>query len=170
MISSTSDPTRVPPTPGTVASQVLPWRQGAVIGPTDADPPALALSGRGVPGGTGNTTVVDMQDPPPPPAPNPTPAIPKVLKVSRVLNGDALSLPVPNYPQMARLIRLQGMVVVQVMIDESGKVISAKAISGHPILIPEAQKAAMQARFSPTTVSDQPVKVSGVITYNFVMR
>ena len=67
-------------------------------------------------------------------------------------------------------MRLQGSVSVQVLIDESGKVLSAKAISGHLLLIPEAKKAAMQARFLPTKLSDQPVKVSGVITYNFLMQ
>jgi TonB family protein len=71
---------------------------------------------------------------------------------------------------MARQIRLQGAVNVQVLIDETGKVISAKAVSGHPLLIVAAQQAAMQARFSPTIVGEQPVKVSGVITYNFVMQ
>ena len=87
-----------------------------------------------------------------------------------MLNSEALSLPKPIYPPIARQIRVQGEVTVQVLIDESGKVISAKALSGHPLLIPEAQKAAMQARFSPTTINDQPVKVSGMITYNFKMQ
>jgi TonB family protein len=112
-----------------------------------------------------------MADPPPPPAPNPPPAIPKLLKVSQgVLTSKALFLATPNYPPLARPIKLQGIVTVQVLIDESGKVISAKAISGHPILVPEAQKAAMQSRFSPTLLSNQPVKVSGVITYNFKLQ
>jgi protein TonB len=110
--------------------------------------------------------VVVLPDEPPPP---PTPAPPKVLKVSRVLNSEALSLPTPNYPPLARNIRLQGRVIVQVLIDESGNVISAKATSGHPMLIPEAQRAAMRARFSPTVLGDQKVKVQGVITYNFVL-
>jgi protein TonB len=93
-----------------------------------------------------------------------------VLKISRILNSQALSLPRPTYPPLARQIKVQGTVAVQVLIDESGKVISAKAMSGHPLLVPEAQKAAMQARFSPTLIGDQPVKVSGVITYNFLMN
>jgi TonB family protein len=169
LISSTSDPTRVPPQVGTVASDVPPARSDSVLGLTNADPPTPVSSSHGVPGGTGNTPVVDIE-PPPPPAPNPTPVIPKVIKVSVVLNSKALSLPKPIYPPIAKQTHTQGMVTVQVLIDESGKVISAKAVSGHPFLIPEAQKAAMQARFSPTTISDQPVKVSGVITYNFVMQ
>lgn len=170
LIDSPSNPNNVPDRIGTVAPNVPPANKNSVIGPTDYEPPAPIGSNRGVRGGTGNTTVVDMADPPPPPAPNPTPAIPKVLKVSRVLNSQAISLPVPNYPLMARQIRLQGVVTVQVLIDETGKVISAKAVSGHPLLVPEAQRAAMQARFSPTKINDQPVKVSGVITYNFEMR
>jgi protein TonB len=96
--------------------------------------------------------------------------IPKVVKASVVLNSKALSLPKPSYPPLARQIKVQGMVTVQVLIDEAGKVISARAVSGHPLLIAEAQKAALQARFSPTTISDQPVKVSGVITYNFIIQ
>jgi len=109
--------------------------------------------------------VVDAGDPPPP-----APPVNRILKVSKVLNSQAISLPRPTYPIMARQIRLQGAVNVQVLIDETGRVISAKAVSGHPLLILAAQQAATQARFSPTIVGDQPVKVSGVITYNFVMQ
>jgi TonB family protein len=61
-------------------------------------------------------------------------------------------------------------VTVQIVVDETGKVISAKAVSGHPLLLQSAQQAAYQARFSPTTLSGQAVKVSGVITYNFVLQ
>ncbi len=64
-------------------------------------------------------------------------------------------------------MRRQGEVTVQVLIDEDGNVISAKAVSGDPILLPEAVRAARQARFKPTTLSGQPVKVSGLITYSF---
>jgi TonB family protein len=56
---------------------------------------------------------------------------------------------------------------VQVTIDETGKVISARAISGHPLLQAAATQAAYSARFSPTQLSGQPVKVTGTINYNF---
>jgi outer membrane biosynthesis protein TonB len=59
---------------------------------------------------------------------------------------------------------------VQVLIDETGKVVSAQAVSGNPVFLHVAQKAALQARFKPTRLGDQPVKVSGVITYNFVLQ
>jgi protein TonB len=85
-----------------------------------------------------------------------------------VLNGKAISLPKPAYPPIARAARASGTVTVQVTIDESGKVISARAVGGHPLLQQAAVQAANQARFSPTLLSGAPVKVTGVITYNFV--
>jgi TonB family protein len=71
---------------------------------------------------------------------------------------------------MAKQVGVQGTVTVQVLIDETGKVISANALSGHPLLTAAAQRVALQARFSPTLIDTQPVKVSGVITYNFVLQ
>lgn len=85
-----------------------------------------------------------------------------------VLNGKAISLPKPAYPLEARAARAHGAVTVQVLIDEEGKVVSAKAISGPPLLHQAASDAALKATFQPTRLSGQPVKVSGVITYNFV--
>jgi TonB family protein len=59
---------------------------------------------------------------------------------------------------------------VQVLVDETGRVISAKAVSGNPALTRAAQQAALNARFSPTKIGEQAVKVSGVIVYNFVLQ
>ena len=171
LIDSASNPHNVPDKPGIKASDVPPARPDSVIDKYNADPPIPAIAGNrdgGVPGGKGNTPVVNIPDAPP--APDPPPATPKVLKISVVLNSKALDLPAPNYPALARHIRLKGSVAVQVLIDESGKVISAKALSGHEVFIKEAERAALRARFSPTKINDQPVKVQGVITYNFVMN
>lgn len=107
--------------------------------------------------------------PTPTPKPSPTPQPPPRAPIpGGVLNGKAISLPKPPYPAIARSARASGMVVVQVTIDESGKVISARAISGHPLLQAAAVQAAYGARFSPTQLSGQPVKVTGTISYNFV--
>lgn len=86
-----------------------------------------------------------------------------------VLNGKALSLPVPVYPLTARSARQSGVVVVEVVIDSNGKVISARAVSGPVLLQQPAVQAAYQARFSPTVLSGQPVKVVGTINYNFAL-
>jgi TonB family protein len=84
-----------------------------------------------------------------------------------VLNGMALSLPAPVYPDFARRMRVTGVVEVEVILDEAGKVISAKAVSGPGSLRDVAVQAAYRARFSPTKLSGQPVKVSGQIDYKF---
>lgn len=102
-----------------------------------------------------------------PPPPPPVKKVPKQIS-GGVLNGKATSLPKPPYPPAARAVRASGAVTVQVLIDESGSVVSATAVSGHPLLRAAAVQAARSARFSPTQLSGQPVKVSGVITYNFV--
>jgi TonB family protein len=85
-----------------------------------------------------------------------------------ILNGKARSLPNPPYPPAARAVRASGTVNVQVLVDESGNVVSASAVSGHPLLRAAAASAARGAKFAPTLLSGQPVKVSGIITYNFV--
>jgi TonB family protein len=85
-----------------------------------------------------------------------------------VLNGKAISLPEPVYPPTAKAAHASGTVVVQVAVDETGKVISATAVSGHPLLQDAAKDAAYKARFKPTLISGKPVLVTGTITYDFV--
>ena len=63
--------------------------------------------------------------------------------------------------------KVSGAVAVQVTVDETGAVISAHAVSGHPLLQASAVVAARQARFSPTLLMGEPVKITGVIVYNF---
>ena len=94
-------------------------------------------------------------------------SIPKVIS-GGVLNGKATSLPAPRYSPAAAAVNASGLVSVQVMIDEEGNVISADAVSGHPLLRGAAVEAARQAKFLPTLLSGQPVRITGVITYNFV--
>jgi TonB family protein len=85
-----------------------------------------------------------------------------------VLNNKAVSLPLPPYPPIAKAAHASGNVKVQVTIDEDGNVISAHAVAGHPLLQSAAVAAARQAKFSPTKLSGQPIKVQGVLVYNFV--
>ena len=120
-------------------------------------------------GGAPKVEVSDEPPPPPPPAPTPPPK-PKTVVSGGVLNGKAISKPQPAYPPIAKAARASGTVTVQILVDESGRVVSASAVSGHPLLQQAAVAAARNARFSPTLLSGQPVKVSGVITYNFVLQ
>lgn len=87
-----------------------------------------------------------------------------------VLNGKATSLPHPDYPVIARQAKATGTVAVQITIDEGGNVIVAEAVSGHPLLRAAAVKAAREAKFAPTKLSGQPVRVNGVVTYTFAAQ
>ncbi|HEY0728112.1 MAG TPA: energy transducer TonB [Pyrinomonadaceae bacterium] len=89
----------------------------------------------------------------------------------QVLNleaGRAVSLPKPAYPALARAAHVQGSVEVQVIIDEEGKVIAAAAISGHPLLQATCVKAARESLFTTTKLEGVPVKVTGMLRYNFI--
>lgn len=85
-----------------------------------------------------------------------------------VLNGKAISFPMPSYPEAGRAAKAQGTVNVNVLVDESGSVVSATAVSGHPLLRDSAVTAARQAKFEPLMIGHTPVKMSGVLVYNFV--
>lgn len=87
-----------------------------------------------------------------------------------VINGRAISKPSPPYPLVAKFARAKGAVTVRILVNEQGEVASAWATSGHPLLQAAAVEAASQAKFTPTLLSGSPVKVSGVITYNFVLE
>jgi TonB family protein len=100
-----------------------------------------------------------------PPEPWPNTAGPII---GGVLNGKAFSLPVPEYPKAARKKGDSGAVTVKVLIDERGNVIWAEASEGPSTLREAAVAAAWKSRFTPTRLMGQPVKVRGVIIYNFV--
>ncbi|HUS10282.1 MAG TPA: TonB family protein [Pyrinomonadaceae bacterium] len=156
-------PNKNPPVPDGV-----PFR----VGP-DSDPMVPGGTGHNRSGGTGAVSggaspVIDV-GPPPPARPPIERTAPRVVSKGPI-TGLAIYLPKPPYPQIARQARAHGAVNVQVLVDESGKVISAKVVNGHPLLMSAAQQAAMAARFSPTRLGDQAVKVSGMITYNFVLE
>lgn len=86
-----------------------------------------------------------------------------------VLNTKAVSKPEPAYPPLAKAARASGTVVVKVTVDETGKVVSAEAVAGHPLLRPAAVAAAREAKFTPTLLSGTPVRVTGLLTYTFVL-
>jgi protein TonB len=169
LIADVSRTELVPKEVSAKASDIPPVRRGVttVIGSESSNAAAPIAAGPGTGTGivTGPTKVNIAEEPPPPP-----PAPPRAPISGGVLNGKAISLPKPAYPPIARQAHASGTVVVQVVIDENGNVISAHAVSGHPLLQAVAVAAARGARFSPTKLSGQPVKVTGVITYNFVAQ
>ncbi|QQS48719.1 MAG: energy transducer TonB [Acidobacteriota bacterium] len=130
------------------------------------------FEGSGIPGGRTSIEVI-----PPPPAPKATP--PPVdepkrhqpLQISKgVLQGKAIRKVKPQYSAIARQVRASGAVQVLVTISEEGRVIEAAAIEGHPMLRSVAVEAARQWIFSPTMLSGVPVRVQGVLTFNFTLQ
>ena len=170
LIADVSRTELVPKEISAKASDVPPVRRGVttVIGDTSSNASAPMPAGPGTGTVTTAPTKVQIADDPPPPEVKPTP--PRAPISGGVLNGKAISLPKPGYPPIAQAAHASGTVVVQVLIDENGSVVSASAVSGHPLLRAAAVGAARQARFSPTKLSGQPVKVTGVIQYNFVSQ
>jgi periplasmic protein TonB len=170
LYESASNPHTTPSAVSVMAQPIPPAPPNAVIGRGISDP----LS---PPGGsscvscTGNSTgpVVKVPDTTPPPAPVAVkPPTQRVTSV--VLTSKAISLPQPAYPQLAKQIHIGGPVVIQILVDEQGKVVSAQVLSGHPTLVGAAREAALRARFTPTLLNGQAAKVQGVITYNFVLQ
>lgn len=93
---------------------------------------------------------------------------PKIIS-GGILNAKALILTRPEYPKSAVQFRLKGIVSVEVLIDENGNIIKANAKSGHPVLIPNSEKAALTSKFAPVQLSSgEKVQVSGVITYHYL--
>ncbi len=170
LIASVDRTELVPKEVSAKASDVPPVRRGVttVLGDTSSNAAAPMPAGPGTGTVTTTPSKVTIADEPPPPEVKPTP--PRAPISGGVLNGKAISLPKPGYPPIARAAHAAGTVVVQVLIDENGNVVSASAVSGHPLLRAAAVGAAKQARFSPTKLSGQPVKVTGVIQYNFVSQ
>ncbi|MBI1765044.1 MAG: energy transducer TonB [Acidobacteria bacterium] len=97
--------------------------------------------------------------------------MPQQIKVSGgVLQGSALRKVQPPYPPAAKTARAEGAVQVQVTISEKGEVIDASVVSGHPLLREATLSAARQWQFKPTELGGVPVKVQGVLTFNFTLE
>jgi len=109
----------------------------------------------------------------------------KGIPLVGITQGKAISRVEPVYPRSAKEYHITGKVVVEITIDETGNVTTARAIDGHfqrprnvsegqvRQIIPEFNKAAVDAaiqwRFEPTRISGVPVKVIGSVTFNFMM-
>jgi TonB family protein len=125
------------------------------------------------------TSFLRVPPPPPPPPPAIAPSAPSVsgaeapkkLNLSGgVLQGSAIRKVQPAYPPIAKAAQAEGAVQVQVSINEIGEVAGAQVVSGHPLLREAALDAARQWQFKPTELGGQPVKVQGVLTFNFTLQ
>ncbi len=87
-----------------------------------------------------------------------------------VLRGYAVHKEQPSYPPAAKAARVSGSVFIKVVVDEAGEVIDAKILCGADLLAVAAREAAYRWRFNPSVIDGRPVKVQGVLTFNFTLR
>jgi len=87
----------------------------------------------------------------------------------KVEKGGLIEAPKPVYPPDAKEQKIEGVVSVDIVINEEGNVISAKPNSGPEALHGAAKDAALKARFKPTLVDGKAAKVAGAMSYNFVL-
>jgi periplasmic protein TonB len=77
--------------------------------------------------------------------------------------------PAPEYPILARQSRIQGIVLIDAIIDEHGNVIGEKIVSGHPLLVQAALKAVSQRKYEPTILDGEPTPVDLTVEVTFRM-
>jgi periplasmic protein TonB len=167
--TTTDDPSKVPEGINTKGIGIPPVTdRHFVIGEGNFNPPSTSSSDKGNCTNCPSTSqAVVMPDK----APEPIVKPPATVRLpSQILTGKAISLPQPPYPIIAKQSRVQGAVSIQILVSEEGKVLSAQAVSGNAMLMTAAKEAALRARFSPTILNGAPVKVQGVITYNFTLQ
>ena len=82
------------------------------------------------------------------------------------INSRAEVLIRPKYPPEAGAARVSGSVLVEIVINEKGELLSSKAISGPPMLHATSEYAVRRSKFKPTTCGT-PLKIKGTIAYLF---
>jgi protein TonB len=119
----------------------------------------------GVVGGFGNDPGIAIRDEPPPPAPAAQPAPSRVggaIKPPRKIQDVA-----PVYPELARTARVSGVVIIEAMIDEQGRVQDARVLRSIPLLDAAAIDAVRRWRFTPTVLNGEAIPVVMTVTVNF---
>ena len=74
----------------------------------------------------------------------------------------------PEYPPLAKSVRIQGEVVLQAVISRNGTIENLQVLSGHPMLVRAAVDAVRQWRYRPYLLNGEAVEVETQITVNFV--
>jgi protein TonB len=129
-------------------------------------PPGLGVSGAGIPSDLLGTGAAPISPPPPPPARRHAP----VPIVSNLQESKLIKKVVPEYPAVAKRARVEGVVQLQVIVNEEGDVSDVKVLEGHPLLIDEAVRAVKQWKYSPTLLNGEPVPVVSTVTVIFRLR
>ncbi len=144
----------------------------------EPEPPPQAAVGvvggvpGGMPGGTlsgvlGSIITGAAAAPPPPP---PKAATPKRIRVGgQVEQAKLIFQPKPEYPPLAKMARIQGVVRLEAIISQDGTIQDLKVLQGHPLLVKSALEAVQRWRYQPTLLNGEPVQVVTEIDVNFTL-
>ncbi|HUI42740.1 MAG TPA: TonB family protein [Terriglobia bacterium] len=153
-------PTVIPKTIQQVRDQPAPPQSAGVVGGVPG----------GVPGGSMGGVIGGMIGAPPPPPP-PKPATPKRITIGgQVEAAKCIFEPQPEYPQIAKMARVQGTVRLAAVISEGGTIQELRVISGPPLLVNSAMEAVRRWRYQPTLLNGEPVQVDTEIDVNFTLQ
>lgn len=140
--------------------------------PLPESPNGGVIGGVGIPGGTRNGVLGGLPlsfapslPPPPVRAAKQKPA--QIRQGGIVVAARAIHQPRPDYPPLARMARIQGVVRLEAVISTDGTIQNLKLISGPPLLIPAALEAVARWRYQPTLLNGEPVEVLTEIDVNF---
>ena len=86
-----------------------------------------------------------------------------------MMEGNLIYRVQPEYPALARQVRVQGLVVLRAIISRDGAIENLQALSGHPLLIPAALNAVRQWRYRPYVLNGEPVEVETEVKVNFIL-
>jgi protein TonB len=127
------------------------------VGPGSFDPSLLGSP-------TGISTVVPLPPPTPPPAQKIVRVGPGIREPKRIAGAP------PEYPKFAKDARVQGIVILETVINERGEVGRIKVLRSVPLLDNAAITAVQQWRYTPTLLNGVPVSVLMTITINFTLQ
>lgn len=161
-----------PPATGAQINRTIIPLPGVSVRTSDVTPQGGSIfsASSGNPSGASRAAI---QDEPPPPLATQSPqqSAPQrpgpPVTVGDLARRVDRQLPKPEYPPAAAAQRVGGKVIVQLVVDETGNVVSAKGVKGDPLLMDAAIKAASRAHFNPLIINGQPTRMTGQIVYDF---
>jgi protein TonB len=155
-------PTVIPKTIAVIKDQPAPQASVGVVGGVPGGMPG------GAPGGVLGSILSAAAPPPPPP---PKAETPKRIRVGgQVEAAKAIYRPSPEYPPLAKMARIQGVVRLEAVISKDGTIQDLKVLSGHPLLVKSAMEAVQKWRYQPTLLNGEPVEVVTEIDVNFTLQ
>ncbi|MFZ0963466.1 MAG: energy transducer TonB [Terriglobia bacterium] len=157
-------PTVIPKTIAKVKDEAPPPGTVGVVGGVYGGVPGGSWGG--VLGGVIGGSLSAVAPPPPPPKP----VAPKRVRVGgQVESAKLIFRPTPEYPPLAKMARIQGVVRLDAVISKDGTIQDLKVISGHPLLVKAALDAVSRWRYQPTLLNGESVEVATEIDVNFTL-